>query len=317
MNIDNFPTLLNFINRKTGMSSGHLKGCKIIQPNEGKTLIDAVSVLHSVHSAVISNKLPPRSFSPTSILSLAPVTVNDEAVDPTTFYKLVLEKAYHQIPYEYADTIRDLANIVISSVSLPIERARYLFVRNIVKRLKMMYPELSGSFRTMALSDHCQIYTYSHRFVFICYGDTGIARDPSGHIDVFGIDLKGLVENYLNGDDLTKNCFRMPSLLSFKNQPTTERNSGGAVMVQQVMKPFPHTWVDVRGRRAVMHEEVTLDFNSIPQTYVNNQDTVINDVRWTEIKRMIKFDGDQDVKPETKAGRPKATTSRTKLKQAS
>lgn len=299
MDIADFPKLNSFLNGKTGMSN-KIGPSKTITRNEADLLCDSIASIQTIKASYKRLGVPLLHFTDSSVLSIAPVVIRGEYANPEAFYRLALRDNFLEFPKDGRTVIHELINIVSNSVALPENRVKYLAIRKIAKSIHERFPTLPRNYRVLHVSDHCQFYVISQRFLFITYGDTGIPRNPKGHIDLFGFDLQGIIENFVNGRELHNVGFKLPTMLSFKNVPATDRSSGGAFLVERLTKPTYHSWVEVRGREEWVSDVLALDFDTIAQNYVNNPKTVLNDSNWNEIKKMIKLTGDnKSVKHQT------------------
>ena len=291
MNLGRLSTLHSFLNRKIGMSS-QLGTMKIIAPNEKEDFFDTLSALASIKNTLVDSKLKVTNMNDNTFLTASPLVINDEYADPTSLYKKILRYNLQQFPIHARESVIDIINIVATSASLPMNRVRYGFLRLIAEHIFAHYPTLPKKIRVKHISDVCQAYVFGNRFLFLTFGDTGVPRDPQGHIDLFGFDLFGVIENYVNGFEMHPVGFKLPTMLRFRNTPVKTKMYGGAVLVETLEKPIKHHWVEVRSSRSYSQEIVTLDFNSIAQTYVNEPANMLTDTRWNAIKKMIKFEGE-------------------------
>jgi hypothetical protein len=146
--------------------------------------------------------------------------------------------------------------------------------------------------RILSLTDTVYVTLFCNRFLFIISGDIDVTRDIKGHVDLFGFDLHGLIEEYINGRDLCKTNFKMPTALKFKNVPISGRPLGGAFIVDSLEQPTNHTWVEILGRNTVVQKAVTVDFKSIRSNYETKPTTVLDNIRWRKILQMTKMFGE-------------------------
>lgn len=295
MNTTDFPRIHKFISKKFNTHT-------VVGPSrrmeyfEKQPFIDALNIVTPISDALSRAGLKPSNLTDSTILSLAPLVVRGDYTDPKKFYDLVLGGNIHEFPKNCSTVLSEIINLACATTALPENRVKYLFIRKIAKEIFERFPEISTTYRVLIVNTKCQIYLIADRFMFFTYGDTGIARNPKGHIDLFGFDLHGVVHSYLTADELHNVNYKMPTMLSFKNIPSTDKTSGGAVLIKRMGRPTEHTWVEILGREVQLPEEITLDFNSISQNYVTNVKTVLNDQRWAEIKSMLKFKGKYDAK---------------------
>ncbi len=291
MNLNDLPKLHSFINRKIGMES-FLGPRKCLTQQQANMFFDTLTAIRTMNNALKETNLKIENLNDNTLLTVSPLVVDGEYADTTKFYEIAFKENLRKFPENAKVMTRELIHILANSESLPINRIRYHFLRGICRSIFDQYPELPKKIRVNFLTDECQATVIGNRFLFIAHGDTGSPRSPRGHIDLFGFDLKGIIENYINGYDFCNVGFKLPTAISFSSCPSNLRSPDGARVIERIEKPTRHTWVEICGLESTIYEEVTLDFNTVAQNYVNNPLTVLDDARWEAIKQMTKLTGE-------------------------
>lgn len=314
MYLADFPIIHKRISKKIGTYTG-IGPSRRMEVKDKQVFVDFLNSVVPIGMALKEAKIDPTNLSDNVILSLSPLVVNSEYVKPNRFYYTVLEKNNFKFPMGCFTVLSEIINLACATAELPENRVKYLFLRKIADKLHLQFPNCNKSIRVLMVDEQRHVYLFHERFMFLTRGDTGAAKNPKGHIDLFGLDLHGVIEAYLTGDELYNTMYKMPTVLTFKNVPSTDKSSGGAFLAARLNKPTEHTWVEINGRDKQLNEEITLEFNSVSQNYVTNPKTVLTDERWAAIKSMLDFTGKyNDVKINS---RGKLIATRTSLSKAS
>lgn len=323
MNIKDFSEIHKYASKKFGMGTAHGHTRRIgptrrMEYHERPKFIKFLNCVTPIGNAIQQSRIKISNVTDNIILTQAPLVVDNEYVDPKSFYSHVLENNNHEFPKGCTVVLSEIINLACATLIKNETRVKYLFLRKIADQIFLKYPDNGKAIRMLQVNSKCQVYLFGDRFMFITYGDTGAAHNPKGHIDLFGFDLHGVVEAYLTGGELHSVNYKMPTMLRFKNIPSNDSSSGGAFMVSQLAKPIEHTWVEVNGRGKRLPEEITLDFNSVSQNYVPNPKSVLTDARWALIKSMLKFKGKYSATNKHSGSEDSETSEAgTNLKQAS
>lgn len=314
MQTTDFPAIHKRISKKFGMYTS-IGPNRRMELKDKQVFIDFLNCVVPISLALKEAKIEATNLSDNVILSLSPLAVNNEYVKPTRFYYSALEKNNFEFPMGCFTVLSEIINLACATAELPENRVKYLFLRKIADKLHLQFPNCNKSIRVLMIDEQRHVYLFHERFMFLTRGDTGAAKNPKGHIDLFGLDLHGVIEAYLTGDELHSTMYKMPTILTFKNVPSTDKSSGGAFLAARLNKPTEHTWVEINGRDKQLNEEITLEFNSLSQNYVTNPKTTLTDTRWEAIKSMLDFTGKYNNVKINSRGKPSAT--RTTLSKAS